>query len=149
MGPDPLHTLGGGNNTIFNLVAKVEMQDVHAGVEGLVAVVQSGGNCEVSTDVSLLGTGVLDGDHLIHVVLGGGHTQRILLALSGADDGVQLLALGELLRAAVAVTFFFDQVDLHVTDGEGVGLIVRVGEVGQRGSHDGRCQQGNATGRLR
>lgn len=46
--PDPLSTLGGGNNAIFNLVAKVEMQDVQASIEGLVAIVQSRGNGKVS-----------------------------------------------------------------------------------------------------
>ena len=143
MRPDPLNALSGGDIAVNDLVAEVEVQDVHAGVEGLIAVVQSGGNGEGGTDIGLLGAGVPDGDHLVHVVLGGGHTQLILLALCRADDGGQLLVLREGLKA-ILTTLLLDQVDLDVAHGKGVGFVVGVGEVGQRGTDDGDGGQRHA-----
>ena len=119
------------------------MQDVQASIEGLVAIVQSGGNGKVSADVSLFGTGVLDGDHLVNIVLSGGHTQRILLALRGADDGVQLLVLLEVLKSSSLVALFIghalllDQVDFYVSNCKCVGGFISIGEVGERCAHDG------------
>ena len=118
MRPLPLIALGRGDNAVFNLIAKVEVQDVHAGIEGLIAVVQRGGNGEVSANVSLFRTGVLDGDHLVHIVLSGRHAERILLALRRADDRVELLILLEgfelrgLVAGRIQLALLLKQLDL-------------------------------------
>ena len=119
------------------------MQDVHASVEGLIAIVQSRGDREVSADVSLLRTGVLDGDHLVHIVLGNRHTILVLLALGRADDGVQLLALLKRHKAVLAA-LLLNQVDADVTNSEGVGSVLGISEISQGAADDHGCDQHDA-----
>ena len=45
---------------------------------------------------------------------------------------------------AFAVELGLDQIDLHVADGEGVGGVIGVGEVSERGAHNGDRQKGDA-----
>ena len=63
----PLPLIAFSSSTIG--VTKVKVQDVGAGIEGLIAIIQIGGDGEVSADISIGLAGVLDGDNLVDVVL--------------------------------------------------------------------------------
>ena len=121
------------------------MQDVRTGVEGLIAVIQIGGNRIVSTNPSGRLAGILNRYDLVDVVRSLGLAVGVFFSLSGADDGHENLISRIRNKAGmVLITLLLDQVDFYAAGGECVGLVVGVGEVGQRGTDDGDGGQRHA-----
>ena len=104
------------------------MQSVLALVGGILAAHKVLGNFQLSPNPSIIFTGVLHGSNL------GNRIAVIALA------GNKCLVLSKNFQAILAL-LLLDQVDLHVANGEGVGLIIGVGEIRHGGAGDGHNHQ--------
>ena len=139
--PLPLIFVGG----LVAVIAEVAVQDVRAGIEGLIAVIQIGGNGIVGADPRGGFAVVLDGDNFVNVVLRRGLAVGVLFALRGADDRHQdLVACVGNEAGVVRVALLFNELDLHAAGAEGVVGLIVIGEVSERGAHNGDRQKGDA-----
>ena len=143
--PLPLILISGYLSILRHLVAKVAVQDIRAGIEGLIAIVEIRGNSIVGANPRGRFAGILDGNDLVDVVCSLGLAIGVLFALCRADDRHQKLITSIGNKAGmVLIALLLDQLDFDAASGERIVSIVGIGEIGQRCAHDCDRDERNA-----
>ncbi len=123
------------NKSIFSGLVKVE------DVIGCIFIIESCGDCYINADICI-SCEVFDGDDFVNIVFSCGQTQLIIRAPIVVNEGVQLLAILEVLKVTIAIALLLEEVYLDISDGEGVGRAVFVSEVSE-GSSCYNCDERN------